>query len=135
MSTHCSIAVVNDDGTVEAVYCHFDGNVRSVGRALVLKFNSKEAAQSLVALGDLSSVAGRLEAFSRDLGEPFEDNKPRTYGNLETYGMLVTEEIVDSGYRYFFRDGQWYVWGEREGLLNEVAGAKNLESLLKEVVK
>jgi hypothetical protein len=115
MSTRSSIAVEHANGTVSAIYCHFDGYLEGVGSNLVDAFNSQEMAETLVALGDLSSVGGDgPDAYSRDHGETFEDVKPRVYPDFATYAARVGKEIGDNGYRYIFRraEGAWFVWND-----------------------
>ncbi len=116
MSTRSSIAVQKSDGTVEAVYCHFDGYLDGVGATLKKSFATQELAEGLVALGDLSSVMsaenlGEVKAYSRDLGEPFEDVAPRKYSDMDEYYARVGSDIGDNGYRYIFSGGKWLAWG------------------------
>jgi hypothetical protein len=114
MSTHSSIAVVHKDGTVSACYVHFDGYIDGVGSRLQYGFNSREGAESLIALGDLSSIEakGNVCAYSRDRHEKYEDVKPHKYADIKDYFNKVTSEIDDSGYRYIFMNGHWRVWGD-----------------------
>lgn len=113
MSTRSSIAVVHADGSVSAVYCHFDGYTEGVGAALLAHHNSQSAAEALVALGDLSCVqrCGNVEAYSRDRGEPFEDVKPKRFASVADYRQNVRKQIADNGYQYMFHDGAWWTWG------------------------
>lgn len=102
MSTRSSIAVELPSGAVRAVYCHFDGYIDGVGKALV-------------ALGDLSGVAGQVRAYHRDMGESWEDVKPKEYADAIIYRATVGKEIHDNGYRYFWTAGAWHVWGGTDG--------------------
>lgn len=119
MSTRSSIAVEHANGSVSAVYCHFDGYLDGVGAALVADHASQEAAEALVALGDLRMVSKRdgVFAYHRDRGEPFEDVRPHTYVSREDYMERAGKEIGDNGYRYLFSGGAWWVWGPRRRLL------------------
>jgi hypothetical protein len=119
MSTRSSIAVLKADGTVEAVYCHFDGYLKGVGKTLKEYFATQAKAEELVDLGSLSVVAGaeslrEVIAYSRDRGEPYERNRPCQYADIDSYFRLVGDAIGDNGYRYIFRDGKWQVWGDME---------------------
>lgn len=117
MSTRSSIAVKRADGTVLAVYCHFDGYLEGVGAALLAQHNSQEKAEALVGLGDLSICSARdgVVAYSRDKGEPFDDVRPHEYVSWDDYRGNVGKQIGDNGYRYVF-DGEWRAWGESAGL-------------------
>ena len=44
MSTRSSIAVQNPDGTVAAVYCHFDGYLEGVGFELAAGYQGRHRA-------------------------------------------------------------------------------------------
>jgi hypothetical protein len=112
MSTRSSIAVQHADGSVSAVYCHFDGYLEGVGAELVSKHDSQDAAEALVSLGDLSSVCKEVRAYHRDRGEPFADVAPKRYRDMAQYLALVSEHIGDNGYRYIYSDGAWLVWGD-----------------------
>lgn len=130
MSTRSTIAVQHDNGKVSAVYCHFDGYLEGVGAKLSEYFSEPTTAQALVALGDLSCVKsdiGACVAYHRDRGEPFDQVKPHEYANREEYLTRSPNEIDDNGYRYFFADGEWLVWGRYEGA---TATPKPLKPLL-----
>lgn len=61
MSTRSRIAILNEDGSVESVYCHSDGYVSGgVGEDLVTVFNSEESAREIISLGNLSSLYQNL---------------------------------------------------------------------------
>lgn len=115
MSTRSSIAVQHKDGSVSAVYCHFDGYLAGVGAALLKHHRAFEAAESLVGLGDLSCVQhdGNVEAYSRDRGEEFDQVKPSVFPTLNEY--LSDGDLGDNGYRYIFTDGEWKVFGRAVG--------------------
>ncbi len=113
MSTRSSIAVLKADGSVEAVYCHSDGYLSGVGKTLEEHFATQAKAEELVALGDLSSVMGGVEAYARDRGEPYADTAPRKYSDISEYYARVGADIWDNGYRYIFIGGKWQAWGSR----------------------
>lgn len=81
MATQSMIALKTDAG-YECVYVHNDGHTESVGQALLDSFNTNELAVSLVALGDLSSVARKSNideviAYHRDRGNNWDDVHPQ----------------------------------------------------------
>lgn len=61
MSTRSMIGIRNHGGTIEAIYCHYDGYPDGVGRTLIEHYGNLERARALVAMGDLSAVAENLE--------------------------------------------------------------------------
>ena len=126
MSTRSSIAVQYPNGSVAAVYCHFDGYLDGVGRDLVKNYNSFDQAQALVKQGDMSSPGTPYTT----RGEKFEDVAPREYASFEEYLQRVDRDIDHNGFKYIFKDGCWKAHGRYEGL-DETP--KALLSLLKDV--
>ena len=61
MATRSTIGIKTEDGTVRAIYCHWDGYPEGVGVGLVENYNSKEQAEALIALGGFSSLMETLE--------------------------------------------------------------------------
>jgi hypothetical protein len=126
MATRSRIAIEKEDGTVESIYCHWDGYPENNGRILVENYKDHEKVQALIDLGDISSLAPNVEAdpdtghtfndpvdgvvvaYSRDRGEKGVGKKhhgcvPDFFnGDIEEYGYLFTQEgqwLVKSGYR------------------------------------
>ena len=49
-----------DDGSYKGVYCHSDGYLTYNGAMLLDHYNSREKADALIALGDLSLLCEKL---------------------------------------------------------------------------
>ncbi len=66
MSTRATIAAQQDDGRYAAIYLHFDGYPDHAGRVLKEHYTTIEAACTLVAGGDIRSIAndGTPERFT-----------------------------------------------------------------------
>ena len=111
MSTRSSIAVQHSDGTVSAIYCHFDGYIEGVGLTLHENFNDDASALNLVMRGNLSTVHGGVEAYA-DRGEAWEDNAPKVYESFEQYKDNVQDDIGSNGFCYIFREGAWHAHGD-----------------------
>ena len=60
MGTHSMIGRYNEDGTVTAVYCHWDGYVDHNGKILDEHYTTDEKVQNLIGLGDLSGLGAEL---------------------------------------------------------------------------
>lgn len=125
MATRSRIAIEQPDGTVESIYCHWDGYPENNGQILVEHYGDHEKVQALIDLGDISNLAPEVEAapdtghtfndpvdgvvvaYGRDRGETDIDKKTHSSvpdffkGDIEEYGYLFTQE------------GQWLVksWG------------------------
>lgn len=112
MSTRSSIAVQNPDGTVAAVYCHFDGYLEGVGFELMQVYNTFDRAKALVEAGDMSSPG---DPYSKR-GEDWQTIAPKRYGSYESYLKNVERDIDTNGYSYLFKDGKWLAHGCSEGL-------------------
>lgn len=131
MSTPAIIAVKTGD-MLRTIYCHNNGYLYGVGRCLLDHYNTQDAAEHLVALGDLSSVGPRLApeagephtfnrpaqgvtvSYRRDRGE--EGNEAFTFNLKETPLEEIVENLDDSGYLYVFMDGQWFYRTESDSL-------------------
>jgi len=121
MAIRSRIAIENQDGTVQSIYCHWDGYVNGVGKTLFEHYD-REKLKSLIELGDISSLGILLEptdpnhtfenpqqgvtiAYCRDRGEDFHST-----GYLNVEGLF--ENGFNSGEEYVYclnRDGIWLV--------------------------
>jgi hypothetical protein len=121
MATRSRIAIEKENGTVESIYCHWDGYPENNGRILVENYTDHEKVQALINLGDISSLAPNIDAapdtghtfndpvngvvvaYGRDRGETGVGKKSHSSvpdffnGDIEEYGYLFTQE------------GQWLV--------------------------
>ena len=61
MSTRSNIGVLNNDGKVTAIYCHWDGYVEYNGRILAEYYQEIERVKKLISGGDLSSLNKEIE--------------------------------------------------------------------------
>lgn len=67
MATRSTIALEFADGTVEQVYCHWDGYLAHNGQILLKHYSDPFVLQKLIDLGDISSLGieiGEKHAFS-----------------------------------------------------------------------
>jgi len=125
MATRSRIAIENQDGTVDSIYCHWDGYPENNGKILIENYKDHGKVQALIDLGDISYLAPNIEAdpdtrhtfnnpvdgvvvaYGRDRGETGVNKKSHSSvpdffnGDIEEYGYLFTQE------------GQWLIksWG------------------------
>jgi len=142
MSTRSSIAIKNEDGTVESVYVHSDGYPSHVGYILQEYYNSEERIHKLLDLGDLSVLEKNIEP-QQELAEcrygwresgkvrhsystPHKDVCIAYYRDRgeekRTHSHESEEEwqnAWDLSYMYIFKDGEWYCDGEPLKEINE----------------
>lgn len=137
MSTRSAIGILNDDGSVTAVYCHWDGYPSYVGKMLINHYKSLTRIKNLLKHGNLSFIAphlGRKHDFNnaskhhpdwclfygRDRGE--SDQQAKTFGTTEAF-----ENHYDwSDYYYLYNNGHW---------LYKRRSAKIYEQLTESVVR
>lgn len=132
MSTRSLIGILNSDGTVNYIYCNWDGYIEHVGKILIKHYKTEDHIRKLIALGDLSSLHERkllairdlsslqeffaeedkeagydaeiCVSYSRDLKE--ENEAPHTAKTVYDYAVVDARKIgVD--YVYLFQDGRW----------------------------
>ena len=123
MSTRAYIGKRTGD-LITYVYCHHDGYPSHVGAILHDHYCSERAVDTLLGLGDLSSLEDRPEhtvAYARDRGE-----KLLVRVIHHPAGDVLKEWLGMSGmvsYSYLYEDGKWR--GFRDGVeFNVTANAK-----------
>ena len=103
MATRSNIAIENQDGSVSAIYCHFDGYIDGVGKILQENYNTREKMEQLIALGDISSLGETIEetvAYHRDRGEELQE--PMQH---KTVPLYFEDQNSDIEYSYCFTLG------------------------------
>ena len=142
MATRSTIALEFADGTVQQVYCHWDGYLEHNGAILRDHYKDPFKLRDLIDLGDISSLgpnigdkhpfsphgdgdqaaydaakdAGATTFYGRDRGE--DGVSARKFNDYADYRANAQFEE----YNYILRrDGNWYVefYGEFDGLLTE----------------
>lgn len=96
MATRSTIGIRQADGTIKAIYCHWDGYPAGVGAGLSQNYNSKEQAEALIALGGFSSLM-----------ETLEETKAGAYGTESDSARTFTGEAdwfqnFNAGEEYFY---------------------------------
>ena len=101
MATRSNICIKRKDGSIESIYCHWDGYLEYNGRILLEHYNGIEKINNLLNLGDISSLGNNLDstdAYGRDNGEI--GTEKAVYKNLEDY--LNNVDYLDIEYIYMF---------------------------------
>jgi hypothetical protein len=125
MSTRSNIGIRNTDGTVDYIYCHFDGYPEHNGKILIENYQDMDRVNELMKLGDLSSL-------DKEIGEKhsFDPNTTRSwchaYGrdrgdsdvsvSTTTFEDLLANDNVD--YLYVFDGDYWecYDTGNKQSI-------------------
>ena len=107
MSTNASVHVKGTDGKIRSIYIHWDGYLSHVGKLLRDHYNTQELADSLVSMGDCSSLDRSLEDstfYNRDRNEDWDDVQPNVSATLQ-------DSLNDNAqsFDYYFEDGVWHL--------------------------
>jgi hypothetical protein len=110
MATRSTIALEFSDGTVQQVYCHFDGYLSGVGAQLIADFTDPFALRDLIDGGDMSAI-----------GEPYSNRgevcPARKFANFADYQANGQWEEYNYILRQVDGKAQWSVNGQTfEGL-------------------
>ena len=104
MATRSHIGIKNSDGTIDYIYCHWDGYPSHNGEILVNNYTTRESINQLLDLGDLSSLDETIEkciAYHRDKGE----SRLGTQRGNVLFETILQDDGVD--YVYIFDNNKW----------------------------
>jgi len=120
MGTSSMIANYNEDGTVTATYCHYDGYLAYNGRLLFDSYNTPEKAKAVANAGYISSLKKDLQT---SLDESVHSNQdPITYSSIEDF-LAEGREFSMADYLYLFDGDAWFYAaanGNKKLLMEEV---------------
>jgi hypothetical protein len=132
MGTRSTIALEFADGTVEQVYCHWDGYLENNGKILSQHYMNPFKVKELVGLGGFSSLRPTIDETAETAytqrGEDLDVNR---YMNADEYFDCPQQEEYDYILRnvngvatWFVRcystDGVWCTLGEAQGLIERM---------------
>lgn len=105
MATRSNIGIEYEDGTVEFVYCHWDGYLSNNGEILFNYYTTREKVVNLLKHGDISSLdksPASCTFYHRDKGEELEELLPRM--------VKDKEKAFQQSYAYIFNvvEDAWY---------------------------
>lgn len=128
MATRSRIGIVNEDGSVLSIYCHWDGYTSNNGRLLVNHWTDPAKIHELIKLGSLSCLGEEIgEKHSFDpprIGSPEYTDYEAKYGkmclaygrdrgekNVSAQRHRNQQEFYENGeeYNYLFVNGKWTV--------------------------
>jgi hypothetical protein len=128
MGTRSTIALEFADGTVEQVYCHWDGYLEHNGKILAQNYTDPFKVKQLLALGNFSSLCGTVD----DTGDTAYSQRgevcpARKYKDVAEYYAECQQEEYDYILRnvggvaaWFVRsdctDGKWVTLSEAAAL-------------------
>ena len=121
MGSRSTIALEFADGTVQQVYCHWDGYLAHNGRILDDHYMDPFKVKQLVALGGFSSLRPTVEETAESAytqrGEDLDINKYKNTDEYfdcsqqEEYDYILRDSAANGGATWFVRfyatDGEW----------------------------
>lgn len=101
MSTHASIGVQQQDGSVKGVFVHWDGGLEYTGEKLKNFYSDEDIANELVSKGDMSFLGRTFDTcdFKGDQGSGIQVCDYRTVRDWM--------ENEQQEYNYLFTDNEW----------------------------
>jgi hypothetical protein len=105
MGTASMIGCYNEDGTVTATYCHYDGYISYNGKMLVENYNTPELAKNVANAGYLSSLKA-------DLYESVVEsvhNEPSVKYESPQHFFDEAADYAGADYLYLFDGEAWFV--------------------------
>lgn len=132
MGTRSTIALEFADGTVEQVYCHWDGYLSNNGEILAEHYMDPFKVKQLVELGGFSSLRDTVaETAKSAYTQRGEDKEVNRFQNIVEYVKECQQEEYDYILRsingtatWFVRcyatDGEWVELAEAEALIELV---------------
>lgn len=104
MGTHAMIGIVNNDGTVTASYCHYDGYLSGVGQTLFNHYNTQYDAEVVAKGGYMSAL---YEDYLTTRQEAVHNEPAYQY---ESVGHFFSEGADECGAEYLYLwDGEaWF---------------------------
>jgi hypothetical protein len=120
MGTRSTIALEFADGTVQAVYCHWDGYLSNYGQILLKHYSDPFKVRDLIDLGGFSSLSETVEATAEtaytqrgeecriDKFKDIQDYYTNVYGEEYDYILSMNWEGKAQWYvRYWDTEGNW----------------------------
>lgn len=134
MATRSTIARLNADHTVTAIYCHFDGYIDHHGHILKDHYMDPVKIDQLISLGDLSQL-------NPEIGEKQNFDQPTNKDWCVAYGRDRNES--DVGARTYNTAPSWldngqeynYLWDGSEWLVSGYETNHELRSLVQVILE
>jgi hypothetical protein len=131
MATRSTIALEFADGTVQQVYCHFDGYLSGIGAQLASDFMDPFKVRDLIDAGDMSSIGSPYSERGevcparkyKDINEYFFECQQEEYD----YILRNVKGVATWFVRFYATDAEWPVTAAMKWARLE--SAKNLEVL------
>lgn len=119
MATRSTIAIQLENGSINQVYCHWDGYLSNNGKILMEYYNNAEIIKYLISKGSISILAKNI---NHNKDSKHEFNSPQKdvcvfYHRDRDEELYIDsfenfEEYSENGnfeeFNYIFKDNEWY---------------------------
>ncbi len=128
MGTRSTIAMEFADGTVQQIYCHWDGYLEHNGKILFNHYVDPYKTRELIDMGDISSLCNTIEETKQGAYHFWRGEELRVAKFNDFQDYLAHHQYED--YEYILRkDGHWYVQAHDDAfvmLKSAIADAQDL---------
>lgn len=147
MATRSGIGKLMKNGSIRAVGCHWDGYPENVGKILYDYHNNEEAIDSILNLGNISSLKEKLEpteGVNHTFDNPedgvtifYKRDRGEDYCNAVDFPSQIAfrqnrGDVLDyPEYFYLWKNNEWTVSNGSKGF---VPLAKELDKIFKEEI-
>ena len=116
ISTRARIGILKKDGSIESIYCHFDGYLDGVGKMLNDNYQKYDDVKELIKLGNVSGLREKVKsddpekettAYHRNMGEDFKKNKPMVTKTFDEFQEILFDAWVGYVYLYDEQTNNW----------------------------
>jgi hypothetical protein len=125
MATRSLISKANEDGTIQAIYCHHDGYPEHVGKLLVVNYNQLNLDKLFAEPKDLRG----LDIPSK------EPDVLQVSSNIAQYPFRSLYELKNKAigmyceYLYYFQNGIWNCMDLNEDCMFDLYEMKKIENV------
>ena len=131
MATRSRIGILENDGSVTSIYCHWNGYISHNGRILREHYKTEEKVRELISLGDLSSLGEKIGTKHDFNDRP--DKECNFYGrdrgetDVGSRNTSLEEFANQEEYHYLFdpKTGTWSCYADGD-LLTEAQWEEGL---------
>jgi hypothetical protein len=110
MATRSNIGAIQEDGTIKAIYCHWDGYPEHVGATLAEHYDSPAKVAELLNLGDISSLGEDVSTVESYASRGETGTGARTYKDQEDWKQSAEDSGCEFLYLYQKNWKDEYVW-------------------------
>lgn len=96
MSTNSTISIQHKDGTIEQIYCHYDGYLSHNGKILLDFYTDRSKVEELIKLGGLSVLAPEIGEQPTKVCRLVSERYHNNYGSTISTGYCKTTSIKHS---------------------------------------